>query len=80
MKERKIAAEQLQVFNDRLRSEGEQLQKSNQMLHGFALSVSHDILNNIDLIQVKSMLSKFGANISVMRSPLGGARFEIHFD
>lgn len=50
MKERKIAAEQLQVLNDRLRSESEQLQKSNQMLHGFALSVSHDILNNIDLI------------------------------
>jgi signal transduction histidine kinase len=50
MKERKTAAEQLQVLNDRLQSESEQLKKSNQMLHGFALSVSHDILNNIDLI------------------------------
>jgi len=36
--------------------------------------------HGIGLIQVKSMLSKFGANISVMRSPLGGARFEIHLE
>ncbi len=50
MTAKKAAAEQLQILNTRLQEEGENLAKSNKMLHNFALSVSHDILNNIDLI------------------------------
>lgn len=50
MKAKKAAAEQLQMLNTRLQQEGENLANSNKMLHNFALSVSHDILNNIDLI------------------------------
>lgn len=50
MKAKKAAAEQLQILNTRLQQEGENLANSNKMLHNFALSVSHDILNNIDLI------------------------------
>lgn len=50
LKERKAANEQLERLNRQLQNERESLAKSNQMLHGFALSVSHDILNNIDLI------------------------------
>jgi signal transduction histidine kinase len=50
MKAKKAAAEQLQELNTRLQQEGENLAQSNKMLHNFALSVSHDILNNIDLI------------------------------
>lgn len=50
LKERKAANEQLERLNLQLQNERESLAKSNQMLHGFALSISHDILNNIDLI------------------------------
>ena len=50
LKERKTANERLERLNQQLQNERESLAKSNQMLHGFALSVSHDILNNIDFI------------------------------
>ncbi|MEY3241699.1 MAG: hypothetical protein RIR11_3138 [Bacteroidota bacterium] len=50
MKAKKAAAEQLQILNSRLQEERENLTQSNNMLRSFALSVSHDILNNIDFI------------------------------